>query len=987
MMKINKKSKEGIKKKIASFSLTALLLNVAMVGVFAPAAEVLAAEAPHITTTKGAVSDECGTAEITLTITGAGDPTEERKPVDVVFVIDRSSSMEGTYLDNVKTAVSNFIDEMNFDSGDLDKVAIVSYAGYSSDPSQINYNLGSDDIAAKSVLNDSANPNFVEAKGGTCIECGLNTAYGMLNAGDREQFVILLSDGVANVNSSNDVCTGVNCPTSATECITNAITQGNDIKNLGVPVYSIGYRLDNISGSGMWQCDNGGITESLARQTLQDISSGTDYYYNGGPDDINEVFNKIAYKINNVAGYDTKIIEVLPVGINYVIGANPREPDDISTDGQTLTWAFGNLAIGESREVVFGVTTDGLLGYGDLIDVYPNTRVEYRDYEDTPYAVPFPETSITIASCSDPETGSITIIKDSVPDGSQSFEFTTTGGLGNFTLIDNDATPLTNSQSFVDIPTGNYTITEAITSGWTLDDIVCTGDDNPTIDKPSRTATVNLDDGENVVCTFINVYEETSCQETILRECVSDGYAKVSYEYYPVGCDDNYTETEENASCVCVETEVAGECVNETHRQFTFTYNYDYCGIEYSENRADKTCGSPTPYCGDGSCNNNETCSTCPQDCGSCGGGGGWTPPTVIKITDEKVTYLGEGKALVSWKTNVTTTNQVVYGDDSIETDGLGDAPKYDYDSVNEESSSMWKEHEVIITGLIDGITYYFRPVADRNGSAEVIGEEVSYVFDEASEEGEVKGVTDLPAPVECNYLLEYIKLGADNNPVEVEKLERFLNEFESENLSINGIYEQIDFDAVSRFQEKYLESVLSPWSHNKATGYVYITTKKKINELYCQRTFPLTAEQEKEVASFSERFLGMFTGSAEASDSSSEDSASGDTSESFETEDEEDVSGRVGGAKDEVDEGDGEDETIEETENGTEDKNETKEEDEKPEDKTGEGADITEDAKDEDKSEVAGIKYSEYLLWLTALVVIAGIAWYYWPKKKEGSE
>src|SRR5690606_15796501 len=32
---------------------------------------------------------------------------------------------------------------------------------------------------------------------------------------------------------------------------------------------------------------------------------------------------------------------------------------------------------------------------------------------------------------------------------------------------------------------------------------------------------------------------------------------------------------------------------------------------------------SATPYCGDGSCNNGETCSTCPGDCGSCGGSGG----------------------------------------------------------------------------------------------------------------------------------------------------------------------------------------------------------------------------------------------------------------------------------------------------------------------------------------------------------------------------
>ncbi|MCK5387099.1 MAG: VWA domain-containing protein, partial [Gammaproteobacteria bacterium] len=125
MMKINKKLKEGVKKKIALFSLVALLLNTAMAGIFVPSKNLLqASNPPRIDVAKQAVPvGECGTAEITLTITGAGDPIEERKPIDVVFVIDRSASMEGVYLTNVKTAVKNFIDEMDFSGGDPDKVA------------------------------------------------------------------------------------------------------------------------------------------------------------------------------------------------------------------------------------------------------------------------------------------------------------------------------------------------------------------------------------------------------------------------------------------------------------------------------------------------------------------------------------------------------------------------------------------------------------------------------------------------------------------------------------------------------------------------------------------------------------------------------------------------------------------------------------------------------------------------------------------------
>ena len=220
-----------------------------------------------------------------------------------------------------------------------------------------------------------------------------------------------------------------------------------------------------------------------------------------------------------------------------------------------------------------------------------------------------------------------------------------------------------------------------------------------------------------------------------------------------------------------------------------------------------------------------------------------------------------------------------------------------------------------------------------------------------------------------------------------MEKLERFLNEFEGENLPINGIYEQIDFEAVSRFQEKYLGDILSPWSHNKATGYVYITTKKKINEIYCQRAFPLTPEQEAEVSSFSKRFLDIFTGDATAS-TDTEDPTPEDTSEGYETEDEEDVSGRVGGVQDETDEDENGDEAAkDETEDETEDKpEEDQKPDDKPDDKTDEDTDedtaVTEDDQEEDKT--SGSEYANYLLWAAAIMIIAGVVWYYWPKKKK---
>jgi len=987
MKKMNKKLKEGINRKIAFFSMIALLLNVAMVGLFTPGEKLLNADNPEnlpgIQTEKSAwtILDTCGTAEINLKITGVGEESSQRNPVDVVFVIDRSTSMgyiadeyisPDTYLDKVKIAIAGtdstdgFIDRMNFTGTDPDRVAVVSYAGQLEIlASNIDYSLGTNSADAKTAVNN------LDAVGGTCIECGLRDAYDVLdsasNPNNHEQFVILLSDGVANFYYPGDEtcgCPGGNCPVNSTDCTDNAEEQGNYIKNLlGASVYSIGYRLNDISGYESGQCNNNRITEYLAIQTLQNISSGSDFYSEGDPDDISDVFDKIAEEINDVAGYDAKIVEVLPDGINYVVdSANPREPDVISIDRQTLTWNFGNLLIDEEQTVSFSVVTD-LFGSDVLVDVYPDTRVEYKDYEDVLQSTPFPETNIAIDSCY--ICGNDNVDPGENCDGDNPQECTTDDGYSGY-------------ESCVECLWG-----DCETEEYCGDEIVNGNEQCDDGSQGSETCTSE--------CTLI----EISCQETISRKCVADGEAEITYEYYPVGCDDDYTEIEVDQDCVCVETEVIGECVDENNREFTFTYNYDYCEVRDPETHEDETCGEDPEcvdsdgdgyyvydenYCSEGDdcddtdasinpgateiCGNgiDENCDGSDASCGGGGGGGGIiTKPTII-ITNENVVYLGGGEALVTWTTNIETTRQVAYGDDSIT--ALGVVPEYGYDSVNGESADMTKEHSVTIAGLTDGVVYYFRPIADRNGSTgEKVGEEVFYVFEE---EGEVKGIVDPIVPAECNYLLEYIKLGDDNNPVEVKKLETFLNEFEGENLVVDGIYEQVDFDAVSRFQEKYMGDILSPWSHNAATGYVYLTTKKKINELYCQREFPLTAEQEAEVSSFSQRILDMFAGSAGAFSDDDENSTTNEESEGSETGNEEDVSGKVGGAQDETNE------------------NEEVTEDQKQEDKTDKDMGAIEDTQDENGDEVSGTNYSEYLLWLSALIIIAGVVWYFWPKKKE---
>ncbi|MEZ0395424.1 MAG: hypothetical protein ABWK53_03195 [Anaerolineales bacterium] len=119
----------------------------------------------------------------------------------------------------------------------------------------------------------------------------------------------------------------------------------------------------------------------------------------------------------------------------------------------------------------------------------------------TPYLPPSPTATNTPTPT--PPPGSITIIKDSLPNDPQDFAFS--GSLGAFTL-DDDADPvLPNSALFTNLSAGVYTISEAATPGWDLTALTCLDPDGgSSVNLLTRTAVIDLDPGEAILCTFTN---------------------------------------------------------------------------------------------------------------------------------------------------------------------------------------------------------------------------------------------------------------------------------------------------------------------------------------------------------------------------------------------------------------------------------------------------------------------------------------------------
>jgi uncharacterized repeat protein (TIGR01451 family) len=127
-------------------------------------------------------------------------------------------------------------------------------------------------------------------------------------------------------------------------------------------------------------------------------------------------------------------------------------------------------------------------------------------------------------------------------------------------------------------------------------------------------------------------------------------------------------------------------------------------------------------------------------------------------------------------------------------------------------------------------------PIAQENGGA-VLGAATSSVY----------------RPVEAcdQYLTAFIRTGYANDPEQVRRLQYVLRDFEGAKISVNGIYDASTLAAVNTFQSTYAADILTPWGITKPTGFTYLTTRKKVNEIYCRNTkqFPLTQPQLQEIA------------------------------------------------------------------------------------------------------------------------------------------
>ena len=374
---------KGFKK----YLLTLLIsVSIFLVGVNYVNAEGTAGEILLTKTATKEDKEKGRSADVTLTVNANGFTTVDK--TDVVLVLDRSTSMNGSSMENTKKAAKDLVNLLITDkTKDNTRAAIVTY-GSNLLTSYTSNSLTNNATALKNTINSI--PNSMDNQG-TNVHAGLIKAEELLkNSGnDTQKIVILLSDGeptyyIGTDNKrhgmgSSDNYEDDHCETNffgnyhysgkcyvsrndntvameysdygrvfttkdAYKPSTNANNKATTMKANGTKIYAIGF------GNGA----SGNAYEFLGKVA----STPTDKYRYTASDyaGLKEAFNKIVNDFTTVAT-DAVVTDIVPAGFKIKEGTLPAGATAIeNSDGTTtITWVIGDVKSTDNNRLTYTV--------------------------------------------------------------------------------------------------------------------------------------------------------------------------------------------------------------------------------------------------------------------------------------------------------------------------------------------------------------------------------------------------------------------------------------------------------------------------------------------------------------------------------------------------------------------------------------------------------------------------------------------------------
>jgi uncharacterized repeat protein (TIGR01451 family) len=316
----------------------------------------------------------CEDAVVWINVTATGTPSEIRKPLDVMLVIDRSASMSNTYngqtvLYWTKQAAKSFVGDFN---SSMDRIGLVSYHTTASENQQLTSNF------------NAVNTSIDGLAAGTFTNMGEGIRVAQLELTERGRadalkFIVLFTDGVptARLTTGSTCTSGLSSPNTyciITDnlCTNYARDQGTAAKaaSTNTTILSLAY-LEGLCSGTIGGCTNTspnfycGQAKTLSRNILKDVASKDEYFFEAPtPDKLGEIFDTISKIISDIAAANLIVVD-------YVA------PDIILLDstGNSIQFNLATLSLNESWNNSIDITTN-VTGTG-IPTNDPNSYIKY----------------------------------------------------------------------------------------------------------------------------------------------------------------------------------------------------------------------------------------------------------------------------------------------------------------------------------------------------------------------------------------------------------------------------------------------------------------------------------------------------------------------------------------------------------------------------------------------------------------------------------
>jgi len=300
----------------------------------------------------------CETARVSVTVGAACDAV----PLHIVINVDRSGSMIGQPMEDVKNAARSLVRALDMRANPKVRVGLVSHG----DPAQINSFLTDRE---GQILGQIGN---LAAGGEDNLPDSISKSYSVLTR-DRRQYterpvevIVVLSDG------------GQTYPPA----------QG--VQAAGRP------KSDGVLMVGV--CSDNGTPGGC--QAMQRIASSGKYYFQArGTAGMTKIFTDIANEVSNILLRSMTIEETLPDDLDLVPGS-ALPPADVITTGLRTTLRWSTSFPGRSVTVAYTVRPRSVTTY-----TLATSKVEFRDSQDKLGSLIVPTAVLTVSGpCLDPPT-------------------------------------------------------------------------------------------------------------------------------------------------------------------------------------------------------------------------------------------------------------------------------------------------------------------------------------------------------------------------------------------------------------------------------------------------------------------------------------------------------------------------------------------------------------------------------------------------------